>query len=126
MDHFATARPDRSSSPKADTFTGEVWGESLLSGSDRPMMNAVLFSPGARTHWHRHEDGQILHIAAGQGYVGTREGEVVTVSPGDVVWTPPGEEHYHGATHDSFLLHNAISLGVIDWLDEVADDEYGA
>lgn len=124
MEHFSTARPDRSSPQKTGSFTGEVWGESRLAGGDGPMVNAVLFSPGARTHWHRHEDGQILHVTAGQGYVGTRDG-FVTVSAGDVVWAPGGEEHYHGATPESFLLHDAISLGSIDWLDEVTDDEYG-
>lgn len=125
MEHFETAGPNRSSPLRTDTFTGEVRGESRLPPDAGIAVTEVLFSPGARTYWHSHSDGQVLRITAGQGFVGIREGSVVTVTSGDTVWAPPGEVHYHGATAVSFLLHEAVSLGTTTWLEAVSDDDYG-
>ena len=80
---------------------------------------------GGRTHWHTHERGQILLVVAGRGWVRRRDGEGGEIVAGDVVWIAPGEEHWHGADDESFLLHRAISLGVTDWLDPVTDADYG-
>lgn len=115
----------RKAPSRADHFTGDVRGEARLSDIPGVTMNTVLFAPGARTHWHSHEDGQIIHVVAGQGFVGTADGELSVVSEGDTVWSPPGEVHYHGATHDNFMVHDAISLGSINWMEEVPDDRYG-
>ena len=64
-------------------------------------------------------------MLAGRGWVRRRDGEGGEIVAGDVVWISPGEEHWHGADGESFLLHRAISLGVTDWLDPVTDADYG-
>jgi quercetin dioxygenase-like cupin family protein len=88
------------------------------------MVNAVFFPPGGRTHWHRHERGQVLLVTAGRGYVQVRDGEGTWVAAGDVVHFPPGEEHWHGAGPESYLLHTAISLGTTEWLEAVSPADY--
>ena len=116
---------ERKASPRSETFTGEVWGEPLASDLPDKAINSVLFAPGARTYWHRHEHGQLLHVTHGQGRVGLRNGEEIVVTPGDTVWAEPGEEHYHGADLDRTMAHVSISFGKTEWLDPVADDDYG-
>jgi quercetin dioxygenase-like cupin family protein len=106
------------------TFTGTVWGDTALSGVPGAMVSDVFFGPGGRTYWHRHENGQILLITHGRGRVQTRAGEGSFVESGDIVFFHPGEEHWHGAAGDSYLLHRAISLGETEWLEEVAEDDY--
>jgi quercetin dioxygenase-like cupin family protein len=115
----------RQAIPRSDTFTGMVWGEPLLDDLPDTLANNVRFAPGARTYWHRHRDGQILHVTEGRGKVRSRGGEEVIVGPGDTVWVPPGEEHYHGADLDRFLVHIAISFGAVEWLEPVSDEDYG-
>jgi quercetin dioxygenase-like cupin family protein len=107
------------------TFTGEVWADPVLPETDGVLINNVFFAPGARTHWHTHDQGQILVVAGGEGRARARDGSGGKLTAGDVVWIPPGEEHWHGAAPDSYLLHLAISLGGHDWLDPVTDEEYG-
>lgn len=111
---------------RTGTFTGTVWGDPLLEQTDGVAMNTVYFSPGGRTHWHRHEGGQVLNMAAGQGWVGQRGAPAERVRAGDIVWAPPGEEHWHGASEGAFLVHTAVSLGQTEWLDEVSDEDYAA
>jgi quercetin dioxygenase-like cupin family protein len=88
------------------------------------LINNVFFAPGARTHWHMHHQGQILVVTAGGGRARARDGSGGELAAGDIVWIPPGEEHWHGAAPDSYMLHLAISLGGHDWLDPVTDGEY--
>lgn len=109
---------------RSDTFTGEVWADPVLTGADGVMVNNVFFAPGARTHWHRHERGQILFVTSGQGRAYTRDGDGAIIAAGDTVWIPPGEEHWHGAAADSYLLHLAVSLGKTEWLQPVSDEDY--
>jgi len=106
------------------TFTGEVWGDPVLPETDGVVINNVFFAPGARTHWHTHHQGQVLVVTSGSGRARSRDGSGGRLSAGDVVWIPPGEEHWHGADADSYMLHLAISLGGHDWLDPVTDEEY--
>ena len=113
-----------SSELRTATFTGEVWGDPVLPETDGVLINNVFFAPGARTHWHTHHQGQILVVMAGEGRARARDGSGGKLTAGDVVWIPPGEEHWHGAGPDSYLLHLAISLGGHDWLDPVTDEEY--
>lgn len=89
-------------------------------------VNSVLFEPGARTYWHSHADGQLLLVASGRGVVETRDGDHRALRAGDSVWAPPGEEHWHGAAPDSFLVHTAVSLGATRWQEEVGDERYQA
>ena len=93
-------------------FTGRAWMGVLSQGEDR-ILNAitVMFEPGARTHWHSHPEGQVLYVMSGIGQVGTENGEIVRISPGDVVYASPGELHWHGATPDSPMSHLSLTTG---------------
>jgi len=109
---------------RTSTFTGTVWAESLLQGEDGVMINNVWFGPRSRTYWHTHDVGQILQVVAGAGFVVTREGHAEAIRAGDTAYIPAGEEHWHGGSPDSFLLHTAISIGTTNWLDEVSEEDY--
>ena len=111
---------------RGPTFTGDVWADPVLAETDGVMGTNVFFTPGARTNWHTHTRGQVLHVLAGEGHVCLRGAARETIRTGDVVFIRPGEEHWHGAARDSYLLHLAISLGNADWLDPVTDEEYGS
>jgi quercetin dioxygenase-like cupin family protein len=112
------------SDQRGPTFTGQVWADPVMAPTDGVMINTVFFPPGARTHWHRHAQGQVLLVTHGQGWVQVRDGEGTAVGPGDAVWFPAGEVHWHGAQPGSFLTHIAISLGETEWLDAVSDADY--
>ncbi len=116
--------PGARSEQRSDTFTGLVFGDPVIQGVDGVAVNNVFFGPGARTHWHTHERGQILHVTSGQGRICTRDGESGVLGVGDTVYIPPDEEHWHGADADTYLVHLAISLGETRWLDAVSDDDY--
>jgi quercetin dioxygenase-like cupin family protein len=93
----------------------------------------VHFAPGARTAWHRHANGQTLHVTEGIGLTRSRGGDVLAIRPGDTVWCPPGEWHWHGAAPDHFMTHLAIWDGLADgqegpeteWAEHVTDEKYG-
>jgi quercetin dioxygenase-like cupin family protein len=106
------------------TFSGDVWGDSVLPETDDVLINNVFFAPGARTYWHSHDRGQILIVTAGVGAVWDRDGRGGRIATGDVVFIPPGSEHWHGACSDRFMAHTAISLGGHEWLEKVAEDDY--
>ena len=114
------------------TFTGEVWFDVITGGEYRRMrVNTVRFAPGARTAWHSHPCGQTLYVTDGRGLVQSRGGRVMEIRPGDVIYTPPGEEHWHGAARDHFMTH--LALWEVDdqgesatWGPLVTDEEYGA
>ncbi len=117
--------PGAASQHRTDTFTGTVWADPVLAEQRPPCsVNTVCFTPGARTFWHSHGAGQILMVTHGRGFVHTRDDEKSMITVGDLVYVPPGEEHWHGAAGDTMLVHVAISLGETQWLDEVADDLY--
>jgi quercetin dioxygenase-like cupin family protein len=107
------------------TFTGAVLLDPVLRAAD-VAVNDVTFAPGARTFWHRHAGGQILIVRTGRGMVVTRQGQAVVVEAGDVLWTPPGEDHWHGACPGSPLTHTAISHGQTQWQEEVAESDYAS
>ena len=120
-------RPKRATAKgPADWFTGDVWIDSLVQPNDDSTLNvaAVHFHPGARTAWHSHEGGQHLYVTEGEGRAQARGGDAVTIRPGDVVWTPSGEEHWHGAAPDHFMTHTSLTVGPATWGDHVTDDEY--
>jgi quercetin dioxygenase-like cupin family protein len=124
------ARPSRAGS--AEYFTGAVRIEPLLEAPDPARVRgaSVTFEPGARTAWHTHPLGQTLIVTSGRGRVQIWGGAVEEVQPGDVVWFPPGEKHWHGATPTSALTHIAIHEALngknVDWLEQVSDDQYRA
>ncbi|GAA2176012.1 hypothetical protein GCM10009846_28140 [Agrococcus versicolor] len=104
-------------------FTGSAYPYLTMAQTDGVTINTVDFTPGARTHWHQHEHGQIIQVLAGRGLV-CAGGEVHVLRVGDTVWCPPDERHWHGAAPDSFLVHTAISLGRTEWAEPVDDDAY--
>jgi quercetin dioxygenase-like cupin family protein len=126
MDHSRAEDIDWQPAP-AENFTGHVWFGALSKAPD-PGLNAlgVLFEPGARTDWHTHPDGQVLYVASGAGRVQTEDGETVEVSAGDVVYSPAGEKHWHGAAAHSYMMHLSLTTGgPTEWLDEkVSDEDY--
>lgn len=109
---------------RTSTFTGTVWGDPVLPTTDGVQINSVSFAPGARTHWHTHEAGQVLIVTSGAGLVYDRNGEGGPITVGDIVFIPPGIEHWHGAAEDSYVVHLAISLKATDWQQPVTDAEY--
>jgi quercetin dioxygenase-like cupin family protein len=118
----------------AGRFTGDVWFDVIHAGREPSRMraNMVRFSPGARTNWHSHVLGQTLHVVSGAALVGTRDGTVLEVHPGQTVTCPPDEEHWHGAAPDRFMEHIALWEGGGDgveettWNEPVTDEQYGA
>jgi quercetin dioxygenase-like cupin family protein len=118
-------RAGTASALKTGTFTGTVWGDSVLAETDGVLINNVSFQPSARTYWHSHDGGQILIVTLGAGRCVDREGNGGEIVAGDVVFIPPGVEHWHGANADSVMTHMAISLQGHEWLSEVTDEEYG-
>ena len=109
-----------------DWFTGDVFIDPVASNQGPSAFNlaSVHFTPCAHTAWHRHGLGQTLYITEGVGYVQARGGPLITIRPGDVIVTPPGEWHWHGATPDAFMTHLALSEGEVEWGDHLTDDEY--
>jgi quercetin dioxygenase-like cupin family protein len=117
----------------ADWFTGDVYLDTIASPTAPSRVAAALvhFTPGARTAWHSHALGQTLYVTEGIALVGTRDGTVIVARPGQVIYTPPGEEHWHGATPSDFMVHIAMYEGTADgdgatWLEHVTDDQYRA
>ena len=88
-------------------------------GGPRVSVNIVEFTAGARTAWHSHPHGQTLFVLAGRGLVQARGGDRVEVGTGDVIYTPPGEEHWHGAVPDAAMAHLAIAERHDDGTEEV-------
>jgi quercetin dioxygenase-like cupin family protein len=115
---------DMTSSERGETFTGTVWSEPLLRDAPGVVINTVFFPPGVRTHWHAHENGQILLVTHGRGLAVNADGHGGVILPGDLVWFDPGERHWHGAGADTYVSHIATSLGTTDWQDAVSDEEY--
>ncbi|WP_297832944.1 cupin domain-containing protein [Pseudomonas sp.] len=91
---------------------------------------AVTFQPGARSVWHTHPKGQMLVVTAGTGWVQQAGGEKVVIKPGDVIWTPPGVKHWHGATATTGMTHIAIQEVVdgknVEWMEPVSEAQYEA
>jgi quercetin dioxygenase-like cupin family protein len=114
----------------AEWFTGTVRVDPLFSppAPARVAGAAVTFEPGARTAWHTHPLGQTLVVTAGLGRVQREGGEIEEIRPGDVVWFPPGEKHWHGASPAVAMTHIAIQEGLdgknVDWLEKVTDEQY--
>jgi quercetin dioxygenase-like cupin family protein len=118
---------------RADYFTGTAWLDPIATMQAPARVRAVrvTFEPRARTAWHTHPLGQVLHILSGVGRV-QREGEPVqTVRPGDTVIFAPGERHWHGAAPNHAMAHLAMqeadeSGNHVTWLEHVTDKDYGS
>ena len=113
-----------------DYFDGAVRIDPLFQREDPARVAAamVTFEPGARTAWHTHPLGQSLVVTSGRGLAQRWGGPIEEITPGDVVWFPPGEKHWHGASPTTAMTHIAIQEKLdgktVEWLEKVSDDQY--
>jgi quercetin dioxygenase-like cupin family protein len=115
-----------------DWFTGAVFVDAVAApaGPSRLAAASVHFTPGARTAWHTHPNGQTIYVTEGMGLCQRRDGPVEVIRPGDRVFFEPGEDHWHGAAPDRFMTHLAMQQvddegNAVEWGDHVTDEEYG-
>lgn len=125
------AAEQTSMTPPAQNFTGNVRVAPLFA-ERAPLTSSaglVTFEPGARSNWHRHPAGQYLIVTSGVGRVQQWGGKVQEIRAGDVVWTPPGVKHWHGAAPTTAVTHIALQDKVdgknVNWLEKVTDEQYG-
>jgi quercetin dioxygenase-like cupin family protein len=113
-----------------DYFTGSARLDPLFQAPEPARVGGggVTFEPGARTAWHTHPLGQTLIVTAGCGWVQREGGPLEEIRPGDIVWFPPGEKHWHGATPTTGMTHIAIQETLngknVDWMEKVSDEQY--
>jgi quercetin dioxygenase-like cupin family protein len=115
-----------------ERFAGDVWFDPIITPQNeeqRMVVSLVRFAPGARTAWHSHSRGQTLHVTQGVALFGSRDGTVHVVHPGETIYTPPGEEHWHAATPDNFMEHLAMfetggDPALDSWSEHVTDEDY--
>jgi quercetin dioxygenase-like cupin family protein len=104
----------------------------MFQAPDPARINAasVTFEPGARTAWHTHPLGQTLIVTAGYGRVQRVGGAIEEIRPGDVIWFPPGEKHWHGASPTTAMTHisvvEVLDGKTADWMEKVTDGQYEA
>lgn len=116
----------------ADYFTGTVRIDSQFQRNAPARIGGaiVTFEPGARTAWHTHPLGQTLIVVSGHGRVQRLGGAIEEIRPGDIVWFEPGEKHWHGAEPTTAMTHIAIAEAldgkVVDWMEQVSDEQYQA
>jgi quercetin dioxygenase-like cupin family protein len=126
--HPAGSRPTRRA-PK-EYFTGTVLQDPIIATASpaRIVSTRVSFEPGARTNWHSHPLGQTLYVISGVGRVQTKGGPVHEIRPGDVVWIPPNEKHWHGGSPTNGMVHiamqEALDGSYANWMEPVTDAEY--
>lgn len=119
-----------SSQGPANYFTGSVRIDPLFDAPPpaRVFAVSVTFEPGARTAWHTHPLGQTLIVTAGRGWAQRWGGPVEEIQPGDVIWFPPGEKHWHGATATTAMTHISMVEKLdgksADWLEQVSNEPY--
>lgn len=120
-----------SSNGPAEYFTGSVRIDQRFQREAPARIGGafVTFEPGARTAWHTHPLGQTLIVTAGCGLVQREGDDIQEIGVGDIVWIPPGEKHWHGATAGSAMTHIAIAEAQdgksVDWMEKVSDEQYG-
>ncbi|MFP2904265.1 cupin domain-containing carboxymuconolactone decarboxylase family protein [Pyxidicoccus sp. 3LFB2] len=129
---IARAGSQTSREGPAENFTGAVRVDPLFQAKApaRASGAAVTFEPGARSAWHSHPLGQVLYVTEGVGRVQRWGDPVEEIRKGDVVWIPPGQKHWHGASHERRMTHIAVSEHLdgkaVDWMEKVSDAQYGA
>jgi quercetin dioxygenase-like cupin family protein len=124
------SRPSEKGSAEYFTGTVRIDPQFEAPAPARVRGASVTFEPGARTAWHTHPLGQTLIVTSGRGRAQRRDGPVEEIRPGDVVWFAPGEKHWHGAAPASAMTHIAIQEAldgkIVDWMEKVSDEQYGA
>ena len=128
-----TRKPVQTTPGPSEWFTGAVYIDTVAtpSGSARLSAASVHFTPGARTAWHTHPNGQTIYVTEGVGLCQRRGGPVEVIHPGGRVFFEPGEDHWHGAAPDRLMVHLAIneadeSGSPVSWGEHVSDEEYAA
>jgi quercetin dioxygenase-like cupin family protein len=116
---------------QTEYFTGSVRIDPLFQANNpaRAIGASVTFEPGARTAWHTHPLGQTLIVTFGCGLVQRWSDDFIKeIHPGDIVWIPPDEKHWHGATSTTAMTHIAIQEQLngktADWMEKVSDEQY--
>ena len=116
-----------------EQFAGDVWVDPIAGPHEvdqRMTVALVRFAPGARTAWHSHARGQYLRVVAGVARFGDRDGNIVEVHPGETLYAPPGQDHWHAAAPACFMEHIAMLESADDpadtttWKEHITDDEY--
>ncbi len=113
-------------------FTGTVRMEPVFAAAEPSRLSGgrVTFEPGARSAWHTHPLGQTLIVTSGIGWVQVEGGPKREIREGDVVWTPPGVKHWHGATATTAMTHIAVQEPLdgkaVEWMEKVSDEQYKA
>jgi quercetin dioxygenase-like cupin family protein len=117
----------------SEWFTGDVFIDPVARPAPKSRVNAssVHFTPGARTAWHTHPNGQTIYVTEGIGLAQSRGGPIELIRPGDAVFFEPDEEHWHGAAPNNFMTHLAMvevdeEGNAATWGDHVGDEEYAA
>jgi quercetin dioxygenase-like cupin family protein len=125
MATYQRGRNDDPAEPgtKVCATTGDVLIDNLLT-AEGISVNGAMFKPGQHTFWHSHENGQLFIAGSGRGIVVNRDGEAHEIKAGDVVYTPAGEEHWHGAAPDCFVTYTSASLGKTSFAEPVESAEY--
>jgi len=116
----------------ADYFTGSVRVTPLVTGEEPSCLScgSVAFQAGARSAWHTHPKGQLLVVTEGAGLIQEWGQPLRRIQKGDVIWTPAGVKHWHGASPSATMTHTAIQESLngknVEWLEKVTDEEYKA
>jgi quercetin dioxygenase-like cupin family protein len=134
---LATARRGFAATPTAQDLTRRKNGTmDIKRNGSRPSVGDpvrmsgghVTFEPGARSAWHTHPLGQTLVVTSGLGWAQSEGGPIEEIRPGDVIWFPPDEKHWHGATATTAMTHIAITESLngknVDWMEKVSDEQY--
>src|ERR1700722_17119001 len=128
--HPAGSRPTRRA--PAQHFSGTGWQDPIIAAEApaRIVAARVTFEPGARTNWHSHPLGQTLYVISGIGRFQTKGGPIHEIRPGDVIWIPPNEKHWHGGSPTNGMTHIAMQESLdgnySNWMEPVTDAEYAA
>ena len=117
----------------SDWFSGNVYIDTIAEPSEPSRLAAasVHFTPGARTAWHTHPNGQTIFVTEGVGVCQREDGPIEVIPPGDRVFFEPGESHWHGAAPDRFMVHVAMHQvddqgNAVAWGEHVSDEQYRA
>jgi quercetin dioxygenase-like cupin family protein len=114
-------------------FTGDVYMDPVASPSEPSRLQAISvhFTPGARTAWHTHPNGQTIFVTEGVGLCQRRGSPIEVIRAGDRVFFEAGEDHWHGAAPNRFMTH--LAMQEVDdqgspatWGEHVTDEEYRA
>jgi quercetin dioxygenase-like cupin family protein len=112
-------------------FTGNVAVTMLTQGEEPSCLTcaSVKFDPSARSAWHTHPKGQLLVVTEGIGLIQEWGKPIRRIQKGDVIWTPPGVKHWHGASTGTSMTHTAIQESLdgktVEWMEQVSEEQYG-